>query len=120
MKKALLILGCVATVVAIAAGILVGTAKSRVIGTWEAEIGYLAAYDCEIVSIYEFREDGTFSQSFRSIETGGIQNVKYGSWSMSGLELHCKRPGNGGNTPFTFHPLSGTLTNGDIPYEKTN
>ena len=120
MKKVWILLGCIVAVIAIVAGILVGTAKKRVIGTWEAEIGYLEAYACEIVVEYEFLEDGTFSQAFRSVETGGIQNMKYGTWSMSGLELHCRREANGGNTPFRFHPFSGVLVNGTVTYEKIN
>ena len=122
MKKVWICLGCALAVIAIVAGvvagILVGTAKSRVIGTWTAEVGYLETYRCEIVIEYEFLEDGTFSQAFRSTETGGIQNMKYGTWSMSGLELYCRREANGANTPFTFHPLSGTLTNSTVTYEK--
>ena len=124
MKKVWVLLGCIVAVIAIVAGIvagvLVGTAKKRVIGTWAAGIGYLESYDCEIIVEYEFLEDGTFSQAFRSVETGGIQNMKYGTWSMSGMEIHCQRKGYGNNTHFTFHPFSGALTNGTATYEKIN
>ena len=124
MKKVWILLGCIvamtAIVAGVVAGVLVGTAKKQVIGTWAAEIGYLESYHCEIIVEYEFMEDGTFSQAFRSVETGGIQNMKYGTWSMSGLELHCRREANGGNTPFRFRPLSGVLVNGTVTYEKIN
>ena len=118
MKKVWIILGCLVALAAIFVGILYGTAKSRVIGTWKTEIGYMDTYACEIVVEYEFLEDGTFSQAFRSVETGGIQNMKYGTWSMSGMEVHCQRDGNGTNTHFTFSPLTGTLATSMTVYEK--
>ena len=120
MKKFWILLGSIAILLGLTAGILFATAESRVIGTWKAEVGYLDTYACEIVIEYTFLEDGTFSQAFRSVETEGIQNIKYGTWTMSGMELHCQRPGKGATTRFTFHPLTGTLTNGTLPYEKAD
>lgn len=118
MKKLWILLGSLAVLLILAAVLLFATAKSRVMGTWEADAGYMDTYLEEIVVSYEFREDGTFVQNFHRADGGGIMNVKYGTWTMSGLQVYCHREGNGNSTHFTYDPLSHTLETSRLTYHE--
>lgn len=110
MKKLLIILGCVLALLGVTAGILVATAKGRVIGTWEGYAGYLSVYDCDIIFLYELRSDGTVTQSMQNADTEGIVDIHQGTWTMNGLNVHIKNAKSGSTVHFTYNPLTDTLT----------
>lgn len=107
-------------VLALVFAVLLMTAKSRVVGTWQREVVYLEHYGCDSIMVTTFHADGTANSLLTNAQTGAILNASSGYWDMSGFEASYSIPSKDGKTVYTFNPITGNLKNGNYQYQKLN
>ena len=111
-KKGLVIALCIIAVIAVAIAIMLLIVPNAAVGTWARVTGYLSHYDCEAINVFILEEDRTFTQYLIHADTMETLKTTHGTWSVSGFEVNCRRPGQDGSTPFTYNPITNTMNNG--------